>query len=90
MGIRPAIPVFSEPNVSKSRYGGLGNRAAVVEYHAMLVTARERIEKLYRKGKTEKEVIALRPLRDYDATWAPNEAAAIANTRNVYNSFNRL
>jgi glyoxylase-like metal-dependent hydrolase (beta-lactamase superfamily II) len=71
-------------------HGELGNRAAVIEYHAMLVTARERIEKLYREGKTEKEVIALRPLRDYDATWAPNEAAAIANTRNVYNSFNRF
>ena len=66
------------------------NRADVVEFHGMLVTARERIEKLYREGKTEKEVIELRPLRDYDATWAANDAAAIANTRNVYNSFNRL
>lgn len=70
-------------------HGGLGNRAHVIEYYAMLVTARDRIETLYREGKTEQEVVALRPLRDYDATWAPNEAAAIANTRNVYNSFNR-
>ena len=69
---------------------GLANRTAVVEYHAMLVTASERIGKLHRDGKTEKEVIELRPLRDYDATWADNDAAAIANTRNVYNSFNRL
>jgi cyclase len=71
-------------------HGGLANRTAVVEYHAMLVTAHERIGKLHRDGKTEKEVIELRPLRDYDATWADNDAAAIANTRNVYNSFNRL
>jgi glyoxylase-like metal-dependent hydrolase (beta-lactamase superfamily II) len=71
-------------------HGGLANRADVVEFHGMLVTARERIEKLYREGKTEKDVIALRPLKDYDATWAVNDAAAIANTRNVFNSFNRL
>jgi cyclase len=70
-------------------HGGLAKRADVVEFHAMLVTARERIERLYNEGKSEKEVIALRPLRDYDATWAANDAAAIANTRNVYNSFNR-
>ena len=71
-------------------HGGLANRADVVEFHAMVTTARERIGKLYAQGKTEKEVIALRPLRDYDATWAVNDAAAIGNVRNVYNSFNRL
>jgi glyoxylase-like metal-dependent hydrolase (beta-lactamase superfamily II) len=71
-------------------HGGLANRADVVEFNAMVVTAGERVGKLYGQGKTEKEVIELRPLRDYDATWAVNDAAAIANIRNVYNSFGRL
>jgi glyoxylase-like metal-dependent hydrolase (beta-lactamase superfamily II) len=71
-------------------HGGLGNRATIIEYHAMLVTARERIEKLYRAGMTENEVIALRPMRDYDAVWGPNDASAICFVRNVYNSFGRL
>lgn len=71
-------------------HGGLANRADVVEFLGMLTTANERIGKLYAQGKTEPEVIALRPLRDYDATWAANDAAAVANIRNVYNSFGRL
>jgi len=71
-------------------HGGLAKRADLVEFHAMLVTSRTRIQKLFNEGKTEDEVVALRPLRDYDATWAQNEQAAINHTRNVYNSFKRL
>jgi glyoxylase-like metal-dependent hydrolase (beta-lactamase superfamily II) len=71
-------------------HGGLANRADLIQFHAMLVTSRVRIEKLFNEGKTEQEVVALRPLRDYDATWAANEQAAIGHTRNVYNSFKRL
>ena len=41
------------------------------------------------EGKTEEEVIALKPLADLDATWARNPQDAIGNTRNIYNSFKR-
>jgi cyclase len=71
-------------------HGPLAKRADLIEFHAMLVTSRARIEKLFNEGKTEAEVVALRPLRDYDAKWAVNEQAAINHTRNVYNSFKRL
>ncbi|MGZ3311796.1 MAG: MBL fold metallo-hydrolase, partial [Xanthobacteraceae bacterium] len=64
-------------------------RSDVAEFHAMLVTARERIEKLVNEGKSEAEVVAARPLADLDAKWAANEGAAIAFTRMVYNSFKR-
>ena len=35
----------------------------------MLVTSRDRIEKLFDEGKTEQEVLALKPLADLDAKW---------------------
>jgi hypothetical protein len=34
-------------------------------------------------------VVAARPLADLDAKWAANDAAAVAFTRMVYNSFKR-
>ena len=56
----------------------------------MLVTSHDRIQKLFNEGKTEDEVVALKPLADLDATWANNPQHAIGHTRNVYNSFKRL
>ena len=70
-------------------HGGLAKRSDVVEFHAMLVTARARIEKLFNEGKNEAEVVAARPLKDLDAKWAVNDQAAISFTRMVYNSFKR-
>jgi cyclase len=71
-------------------HGPLANRNDVIEYREMLLTSRDRIERLVREGKTEQEVVALRPLKDLDAKWAANDQAAINHTRNVYNSFKRL
>jgi glyoxylase-like metal-dependent hydrolase (beta-lactamase superfamily II) len=71
-------------------HGPLATRADVAAYRDMLVTSRERIEKLFNEGKTEQEVVALKPLADLDAKWAANDQAAINHTRNVYNSFRRL
>src|SRR5215813_11364218 len=67
----------------------LAKRSDIVEFNAMLVTARARVEKLFREGKSEAEVIALRPLKDLDAKWAANDDAAIAYLKMVYNSFKR-
>ena len=70
-------------------HGGLATRADVVEFHKMLVTARDRIQKLVDEGKTEEEVIAMKPLADLDATWANSEQHAKDYTKMVYNSFKR-
>ena len=56
-------------------HGPLASKTDVAEFRAMLVTARDRIEKLFNEGKTEEEVIALKPLADLDATWARNPQA---------------
>ena len=70
-------------------HGPLAKKSDVAEFRAMLVTARDRIEKLYNEGKSEAEVVAAKPLADLDAKWAATDAAAIAFTRMVYNSFKR-
>ena len=71
-------------------HGPLATRADIITFRDMLVTSRDRIEKLFNEGKTEQEVVALKPLADLDATWANNPGHAVGHTRNVYNSFNRL
>jgi cyclase len=70
-------------------HGPLAKKSDVVEFRDMLVTARDRIQKLVDEGKSEADVVAMRPLADLDAKWAVNDANAIAFTRMVYNSFKR-
>jgi cyclase len=70
-------------------HGPLAKKSDVQEFHDMLVTARSRVEKLFNEGKSEAEVVAMRPLADLDSKWAVNDSNAIAFTRMVYNSFKR-
>ena len=68
-------------------HGPLAKKADIAEFNAMLKAARDRVEKLFREGKSEAEVIAARPLKDLDAKWAASEEQAVAFTKMVYNSF---
>jgi cyclase len=70
-------------------HGTLASKSDIVEYNTMLKIARERVEKLFKEGKSEAEVVAARPLRDLDAKWAANDWAAINFLKMVYNSFKR-
>jgi hypothetical protein len=70
-------------------HGPLASKADVAEFHDMLVIARDRVQKLFDEGKSEAEVVALRPLADLDAKWAVNDSAAVAFTRMVDDSFRR-
>src|SRR3984885_6577836 len=54
-------------------HGALAKKADLVAWRAMLVTSRERIEKLFNEGKSEQEVLAVKPLADLDAKWAAND-----------------
>jgi hypothetical protein len=46
------------------------------------------VERLVREGKSEAEVVAMRPLKDLDADWAANDQAAVNFLKQVYNSLN--
>ncbi|HWN53373.1 MAG TPA: MBL fold metallo-hydrolase [Xanthobacteraceae bacterium] len=70
-------------------HGALANKATLVAWREMLVTSRDRIQKLFNEGKTEQEVLAAKPLADLDAKWAATPEQATNWTRMVYNSFKR-
>jgi cyclase len=67
-------------------HGPLADRAVLAEYRAMLVTARDRMAKLVKDGKSEDDVVAAKPFADLDAKWAPTELASKNFIRVVYHS----
>ncbi|SIO18903.1 Glyoxylase, beta-lactamase superfamily II [Bradyrhizobium erythrophlei] len=62
------------------------DKAALKEYRTMLVTARDRMAKLVKDGKSEDELVAAKPFADLDAKWAPTDLAARNFIRVVYHS----
>ncbi len=50
-------------------HGPLASRDDLVRYRSMLVTARDRIQRLIGEGKTLEQIVAARPLADYDTAW---------------------
>ena len=67
-------------------HGPIADRAALLEYRTMLVTARDRMAKLVKQGKNEDDVVAAKPFADLDAKWAPTELAGNNFVRVVYHS----
>jgi glyoxylase-like metal-dependent hydrolase (beta-lactamase superfamily II) len=72
------LKVANDDTKVMTGHGALAKKADIVEFNAMLKTARERVEKLFSEGKSEADVIAARPLRDLDAKWAASDEAAVA------------
>jgi cyclase len=70
-------------------HGALANKADLVAWRQMLVTSRERIQKLFDEGQSEQQVLAARPLADLDKKWAANDQQAQNWLRMVYGSFTR-
>jgi cyclase len=50
-------------------HGPLGNKADLAKFRGMLVTARERIQKLKSAGKSAQEAVAEKPFADLDPVW---------------------
>jgi glyoxylase-like metal-dependent hydrolase (beta-lactamase superfamily II) len=50
-------------------HGPVGDKTALVKYHDMLVTARDRVKAQKTAGKTVEEAIAAKPTADFDGTW---------------------
>jgi glyoxylase-like metal-dependent hydrolase (beta-lactamase superfamily II) len=50
-------------------HGPLGNKADLTKSRDMLVTARDRVQKLKSAGKSAQEAIAEKPFTDLDADW---------------------
>jgi cyclase len=67
-------------------HGPLADKAILTEYRTMLITARDRMAKLVKDGKSEDDVLAAKPFADLDAKWAPTELASKNFIRVVYHS----
>jgi cyclase len=67
-------------------HGPVADKAALVAYRTMLVTARDRMDKLVKDGKSEDNVQAAKPFADLDAKWAPSDQASKNFIRVVYHS----
>ena len=50
-------------------HGPLGNKADLAKFHEMLMTVRDRLQKIKSAGKTVEEAVAAKPLADMDDTW---------------------
>ncbi len=70
-------------------HGPAASKATLQEFHDMMVTARDRVKKLFDEGKTEQEVLAANPLADLNQKWAAPQGITSGPSflRNVYNSF---
>jgi len=67
-------------------HGPLADKAVLTQYRTMLVTARDRMAKLVKEGKSEDEVVAAKPFADLDTKWALSELASRNFIRVVYHS----
>ncbi|HKS19945.1 MAG TPA: MBL fold metallo-hydrolase [Bradyrhizobium sp.] len=89
-GMIAAADAYLKLTNAKSRivpgHGPVADKAALAEYRTMLVTARDRMEKLVKEGKSEDDVVAARPFADLDAKWAPTELAGKNFIQVVYHS----
>jgi glyoxylase-like metal-dependent hydrolase (beta-lactamase superfamily II) len=67
-------------------HGPLADKVVLAEFRSMLITARDRMAKLVKDGKSEDDVVAARPFADLDVKWAPTELASKNFIRVVYHS----
>src|SRR5437016_3022854 len=89
-GMIAAADAYLKLTNAKSRivpgHGPVADKAALTEYRAMLVTARDRMDRLVKEGKSENDVVAAKPFADLDKKWAPTEIASKNFIRVVYHS----
>ena len=89
-GMIAATDAYLKLTNAKSRivpgHGKIADKAVLTEYRTMLVTARDRMAKLVKDGKSEADVIAAKPFADLDKKWAPTDLASTNFIRVVYNS----
>jgi cyclase len=65
-------------------HGPLGNKEDLTKYRALLVTARDRVQKLKTAGKSADEAVAAKPFADLDAVWGKGLLNADQFTQVVY------
>jgi len=70
-------------------HGTLSNRAGLEAYRTMLVTIRDRVQRLLGAGTSLKDAIAARPTAEFDATWSNAFITPDRFVEAVYTSLSR-
>lgn len=65
-------------------HGPLGNKADLRKFHDMLVTARDRVQKLKASGKSLEQTVAAKPFADLEPNWGKGLLKGDAFTHVVY------
>jgi len=63
------LPLANDSTKIVPGHGPLGNKADLVKFREMLVTAREHVGKLKSAGKSAQEAAAAKPLADLESVW---------------------
>jgi cyclase len=67
-------------------HGPLGDLASLTKYRDVLVTVRDRVQKLKSEGKNVEEVVAAKPTGEFDGAWGGGFMAPDAFVGNVYST----
>jgi glyoxylase-like metal-dependent hydrolase (beta-lactamase superfamily II) len=78
------LPLASKDTKIVPGHGPLGNKEDLAKFREMLVTARERVQKLKSAGKTAQEVVAEKPFADLDAVWGKGKLSGDLFAQVVY------
>jgi cyclase len=65
-GHEKVLALIDDKTILIRGHGPLGNRGELQAYHDMLVAVRDRIARLVKAGKSQDEVLAARPTREYE------------------------
>ena len=89
-GVLAAVDAYLKLANDKTKivpgHGPLATKAQLAEYRALLITARDRMAKLIKEGKSEDDIYASKPFADLDGKWAPTEQVGKNFMRVMYNT----
>jgi cyclase len=78
------LPLASKDSKIIPGHGPLGNKEDLTKYRELLVTARDRVQKLKTAGKTAQEAAAEKPFADLEAVWGKGLLNSEQFTQVVY------
>src|SRR5579859_3489517 len=65
-------------------HGKVANGATLKAFHDMIVTVRDRIQKMVNEGRTESEIVSQHPTSDFDAQWGHGRVTADQFVHEIY------
>ena len=89
VGLDEQIALANDTTKIVPGHGPLGTKADMIAYRQMLVTTRDRVQKLIAEGKSEDEAVAAKPNADYNARMPITELAANNFVRVLYRSLKK-